>query len=222
MQDFESILSKCRKLAALCDPSNGASAGEIANAKAALARLMSEHDIEAADFDPAHRVPYSLLCISRRRNAKPVREKALTQLAVQCLALITGAKIRATYRLVDYFTPQKGLMPDKRWRVYEVTAEVTVAEASEWRECFQHYVESYLETLADLRAVARAANRAVKLSVSGFAAKHRIYPESDGTEQAGKPVSPEKIAAIIAAMQASKGDAWERKAGHIEGGLLLK
>lgn len=222
MKSYESILAKCRKLAALADPNNGGSEGETENAKAMLERLMAEYSITAADFDPAHRKPYDLLCVSRRLRTKPVKEKQLVQLAAQCLGLVTGdpaASVRC--RIVDYFTPQRGLKPDKLWRVYEVTAEVTEAEAQEWQECFQHYIEDFLETIAELRQQVRAANRALKFALHGFACRHNIFAPSNETESE-KPLPPEKLAAILAAAQASKGEKWQRKAGQIDDGFFLK
>ena len=223
MKDFESIIAKCRKLAALADPNNGGAPGEIAAAQEKLRALMLAHNLTPADFDPAHRESFSLLCVSRTPGAKPVKERKLVNLAIHCLAMVLDSwSVSLPFRLVDYYEEQKGNKPPKLRRVYSVQATLTEAEFLEWRECFEHYVDAFLSTMAALRKQARAAAAAVKKGHAGFIIKHSIFPSSPRPgDDVTKPLSEDEAASIYAAMEAAHGTTWERKAAYLAPSHLL-
>lgn len=117
---------------------------------------------------------------------------------------------------------RRGPKEEKAFRIYVIEAEVTDLEFEEWRDCFHHYAADFWETAEDLKREARAAAKAAKMALTGFVCRHGIFPpeEDDGKED--KPMSPERLAALIAAANAARGEGFVRGRGKLEqGGLLL-
>lgn len=69
-----------------------------------------------------------------------------------------------------------------------------------------------------IEALKRNLDRhALKMAHTAFIHRFDLFAPS---KSEGKELTPEKLAALIAAMKAVEGDAWKRPAGYI-GGLLL-
>jgi hypothetical protein len=220
MNEFEPLIAKARALLAIIDPSNNASQGEVDNARTLLERLLERHEWLRRALVDSDRQTFQLECVSPRRRDKPGKHIELARLASQCIDFTTGDPKRSRkLRLVDYFTPVKGLRPDKCRRVYAVEVDMTKSEFDEWRACFNHYAPEFLETLEELKAEVKAARLALKMSLHGFVHKHNIFGPSDDVP--AKPLSPEKLAALMAAIRAAKGAQFSRGRMALSGGSNL-
>lgn len=116
---------------------------------------------------------------------------------------------------------KRGLSEEKPFSIYVLRAEVTDLEYDEWRDCFHHYAEDFWESSLELKQQAKIATRAAKMALEGFVNQHGIFPPSP--ERSGKgDLSPDELAALIAAMQGSKGERFTRGRSKLQpGGLLL-
>lgn len=209
MIEYEPLIAKARALLAIIDPSNNASQGEMDNARSLLERMLDKNEWLRKALADSDRQVFILDCISPRRRDKPSKHIELARLASQCINFTTGDPKRPRkLRVVDYFTPVKGCRPDKCWRVYAVEVEMTKSEFDEWRACFNHYAPEFIETLEELKAEAKASRLALKMSLSGFVHKHGIFGPPD--DESVKSLSSEKLAALMAAIQAAKGSQFSR------------
>jgi hypothetical protein len=219
MKEFESRLATARKLSALANPANGGLPGEIDNARRMLAQHLEKYGLTPEMLSTQDRRRRDIECISLLRGQKPVCNLDLVRLAKQCLAFVVGENRAVYYHKADHFTPQKGPKPDKRWRIYIAEAEVTELEYEEWRACFQHYVLDFLASKEDLKQKVKLAQAACKVALEGFIHRHQIFPPS--SQRAAKGLSPDELAALIAALTSARGEAWQRPAGKLDTGRLL-
>lgn len=206
-QPHEAVLAKARKLAALADPRNGGTFGEISAARAALARHMEQHGLTPQDIDPAERTEHYLDCWPVGRP-RPKACKDLLKLAVQCLAFVTGTQQKI-------WPHDRIITPGKRpVKIYVAKAKCTPREAAEWQACFAHYAPALLDSLDDARAKVAQARRILQHTLSGFIHRHDIFPAPTG-ESGPSQLTEAEIAAICAAMHAARGHKWERPAGAL-------
>lgn len=206
MSEYESTLAKARKLLALATRGVG---GEAANARALLDAHLQRHGLTLEALADAKRTMRELKCVSRFKKDKPSRNLDLVRLAVQVLKHVTGDGKRR-FRVIkgEIFIPQRGLKADKSYRIYLVGAEVTELEWQDWFDCFDHYAPDFLALQTELIERRRTATLAAKMALSGFCHRYDIFPPSESEREEGEEISPEKAAALIAAMRAAGGSKW--------------
>lgn len=223
MKDYDSILAKARKLAALAGDT-AATDGERDNAQRMLEAHCLRYGITAERLAVSARRQRQLECIVPGRSFKPVRSMDLLYLACQCLWFVIGEKrdvFKSSDEVFRTVKKKRGLAEEKGFQIYVAKAQVTDLEFDEWRACFHHYAADFWLSVEDLKVQAKIAAKAVKMALSGFVHRHGIFPPSTKDEKE-EPLSPEKLAALIAAMNAARGEGFVRGRGKLEqGGLLL-
>ncbi len=230
MKDFESILAKARKLAAMVDAASGASDGERANAERMLREHCERYDIKPESLSQSARQERTLLLVPDPRyreigpdDLKPSLDRGLVGLAVHTWMYVTGEQLQQRpifTRRTDFWTPRRK-KDDKCWTVSEAVVEATPMEFDDWRDCFYHYAPDFVQGQARLKANLKAIQKAVANYRSAFVNAHDLFAP-DEPISTHKPSLAEQIAQRVAASFVS-GDTWERKAGKLEqGGFLLK
>jgi len=222
MSDFESILVKARKLAALAAADSGATEGERANAQRMLEEHLARHDITQESLKQQQMKRRELDVCSLRKTDKPGLHAKLRALAANLFWYVVGDSKRAVYyRKGELSRPSRGAGPDQTFRVWVVLADCTELEFEDWRACFYHFAPSYLDSEAELRANIKALQKAMSRLLGIFVNTHRILPP-DAKMSRKEPTMEEMLAAMIA-RKAVKGERWERPAGRLQqSDFLLK
>lgn len=222
MSDFESILAKARKLAALAAADSGAEEGERANAQRMLEEHLTRHDITLEALKQQQIKRREMDVCSLRKTDKPCLHVKLRNLAVNLFWYVVGDSKRAVYyRRGEVYRPTRGPGPDQTFRVWVVLADCTELEFEDWKACFYHFAPAYLDSEAELRNNIKALQKALKSMLGIFVNKHHILPP-DAKQCRKEPTMEEMLAAMIA-RQAVKGERWERPTARLEqGGFLLK
>jgi hypothetical protein len=226
VSDFESILAKARKLAALAAADSGAEEGERATAQRMLEEHLARHDITLEALKQQQMKRRELDVCTLRRTDKPGLHAKLRSLAVNLFWYVVGDSKRAVYyRKGEVYRPTRGAGPDQTFRVWVVLADCIELEFEDWRACFHHFAPAYLDSeeqlRRDIKALQKALQKALKSLLGIFVNKHHILPP-DAKQCSKEPTMEEMLAAMIA-RQAVKGERWERPAGRLEqSDFLLK
>lgn len=202
---FESARMKAMKLAALASAGVG---GERENALRMLEAHLKRHGLTMAALGDDGRCERMLHCVVDMRH--PTKDTGLLELAGQCLAYVLNKqKLRYRSRTLPIH------VLGKKKSCFVVIADLTAAEHEDWVACFTHYAPDFVKTRKQLRD-------ALRMAFKGFIHKHGIFPESDG-EGDSKPLTIEQMIAMMAAMNMSTGEKWDRPAGRLEqGGFMLE
>lgn len=196
---YESVLMKARKLAALA---SGGVEGERENAQEALRRHLEKHGLRLEQLRTDDRRERTLPCFDARK--KPVMNKDLVSLGVQCLSFVMNAKVQVQAGKMKF--PWKG---KRVWGGF-VDAELTDLEWEDWVACFAHFMPDFLATQKKMK-------EALKQCLNGFIHQHGIFREKSADEEAGDSMmTPEQLEALIMAMRGAAGSKWKRPAGRLE------
>lgn len=219
--NYEPIIVKARALAAVADPANGASHGEQNNAAQALKRLLERHGLNLGDISEEHKAKHQLECIvSNREKITLATSERLLRLAAQIARYVSGRNTITIWKFKSaYYISQRGLKPDLEVRCWVAEAELTRGEAADWKECFMHYARLFVKMQLSLDDAVKQAKKAQKLGLCAFANKFDLFPP-DASTSPGK-LDLARLAAQMAAMNHVKGDRWQKKAGSLEGQLML-
>lgn len=230
MKDFDSILAKARKLAALADAQSGAAEGERENAERMLREHCERYGIKPESLSLSAREEHCLLLVPDPRyreigpdDLKPSRNRGLITLAIHTWMYVTGEDIkqrRMGVRKTDFWTPRRK-KDDRAWPVFEAVVEATPMEFDDWRDCFYHYAPDFLIGQSDLRANLRALKKAVANYEGAFVNAHDLFPPSAYDGPRKESTLAERLATRVAA-SFIKGDTWERNGGKLkQGGFFL-
>jgi hypothetical protein len=211
--NFESARMKALKLLALASRGVG---GEADNARKMLEAHCTRHGIDGATLADCERSTRQLLIVIKNPAWKPKRDMKLAQLAVQSLRYIRGiANLPiGACRSVQYIHRASDKARPRKYTVYAVEAEATLAEWEDCRSCFDHYAPDFWKMQMLLEHRKREIAAAIKRSVNVFINEHDLFPPDAGTK--GSLPTPEEIAAYRAAAAAVTGDKWIRPAGRLQ------
>lgn len=95
--DFDSILAKARKLAALADPANGGSEGERENAQRMLEAHLQRHDIALEGLQAERIARRELIVRTNRKTDKPGLHAKLRVLAINLFWYVVGDSKRPVF-----------------------------------------------------------------------------------------------------------------------------
>lgn len=202
---YESALMKARKLAALA---SGGVEGERENAQRMLELHLQKHGLRLEQLRRDERWVRTLPCFDARK--KPVMNKDLVSLGVQCLSFVMNAKVQVQAGKMKFDWKGKRV-----WGGF-VDAELTDLEWEDWVACYAHFMPDFLATQKRMR-------EALKQCLNGFIHQHGIFRER-GTDEDVRDsmMTPEQLEALIAAMKGAQGSKWQRPAGRLaQTGFML-
>jgi hypothetical protein len=226
MNNYESILSKARKLAAIIAPDSGATDGERANAQRMLTEHCQRHGITMEALQESARQPRDL--VLRGNGCTVGMHKDAFSIAVACLFFVTDDNERHfdiyTNMPAIGYTKLKGarkaMYPEGTH--YVVRASVTPLEYEDWKACWLYYIPHFLETEAALKKEAKLAAKRAKLAMKAFLNQHDIFSSAAKAKGPRKKSKLEDLILLSQAMNHVQGDTWTKPTAAIESGFFLQ
>jgi hypothetical protein len=210
--NIDTISSLARKLAALSAPGNGATDAERNTAAAKLSALLHRHGLTWESIADERPHDLTICCLHRLE----------IELLVQVVADIRNTN-RVTYTTSSVTIPVTGKngQPTKRRRKAKqiFIKGLTLAELTDINACYAHYLKILQKLLADLDQEVRRITRSKKNAVKAIASRYQVGPKTGDAPPT--PLKPEELAAVLSAMRACTGEAWQRPAGSLNSSTPL-
>lgn len=231
MKDFDSILAKARKLAALADEASGATDGERENAAWMLREHCDRYGISKESLSTSARKVFALPLVPDPRyrevgrdDLRPERHRDWLSLGVHTWMFVCGEPLEQrplSPRKTDWFTPRRK-KDEKVWQIWELVGDMTAMEFDDWRACFYHYAPAYADGLRRIRAQMKAIRKVAADFGGAFVNYHSLFPPAE-IERGGRKLSLAEMLARRVAASFVSGDTWEPKAGGLsQGGFFLE
>ena len=208
MKPYDSIIARAHKLLAL-SVNIAAAPGEAENAKKLFAEHCDRYNITMDDLNAEARAWRGFQVVCRDKETfPPRRDMQLFNLARVCMAYVCG-DINRPYRRIksEYEMETRGMIPVKFLQCYEIEAKVTEREYFDWKDCFSHYRDDFMEEVRERRADVRNAQTRLKFAWAAFCEVNDIVPPLPPVDG---PASPKAaLDGIIAKMGIKKKEPWQ-------------
>lgn len=219
MKEFESILAKARKLAALAQDKT-ASPGERDNAQRMLEAHIARHGITQESLAENVKQLRGLFVVAPHHHSKPGLNDGLRVIGSNLFWYVVGDVKRDVWfrsvSLPDDMKPRNPPTAGKKThtRVWFLSAECTALEHEDWVACFYHYAPLFLEAQAELKRkmaqIRRATRKLPGVFLNEFGAIAPNAPRASGLPSEG-----DLLASMLASRSVPDGDTWQRPSGRL-------
>lgn len=208
MKDLESIKSLAERLARVIDPASNATRAEQEIARDKLQRLLEKHGLtaEALADEVLHLMPFE------------ARDKEHLRLWAQCAMQVLNRN-KIEYRQIEQRGPSRRKGKKGPLKRYLLRIEVTLVQNADLRACYDYYSALLARAREDIDEDIALLQQKRKHLVSAMIHRYDISSQLQD-EDDGKPISPAKLQAILAAMRGLRGSRWEKPTGNLGTGVL--